>query len=81
MAVRLNEKLKAMKNETIGHCPYCTKIVFKDALFKDEAEFETNCRHCGKPIIVCVEKKLILVVKPLIKMDMRQKSAHNKIDE
>jgi len=58
--------------ETISHCPYCTKVLFKDAVFKDEADFETNCHHCGKPIIVCVEKRLILVVKPLIKMDMKK---------
>ena len=61
-----------MKNETIGHCPYCTKVLFKDASFKDEADFETRCPYCSKPIIVCVEKKLIIVVKPLIKMDMKK---------
>ena len=44
--------------ETISHCPYCTKVLFKDASFKDEADFETNCHHCGKPIIVCVQKEI-----------------------
>ena len=57
--------------ETISHCPYCTKILFKDASFKDEADFETNCHHCGKPIIVCVEKELVMVIKPRIKVDLK----------
>lgn len=52
--------------KSISHCPYCTRILFKDAIFKDEADFEMNCHHCGKPIIVCVEKELIVIVKPRI---------------
>jgi len=56
--------------ETTKHCPYCTKILFKDAVFKDEADFETNCHHCGKPIIVCVQKELVMVIKPRIKMPL-----------
>lgn len=56
--------------ESIGHCPYCTRILFKDAIFKDEADFETNCHHCGKPIIVCVEKELVVVIKPRIKVPL-----------
>lgn len=58
--------------DTIGHCPYCTKIVFKDASFKGEAEFETNCRHCGKPIVVSVQNELVVIVKPIIKVDMKK---------
>lgn len=61
--------------------PEFVSHLFKDAVFKDEADFETNCHHCGKPIVVCVEKELIIVVKPLIKMDMRQELTHNKGDE
>lgn len=57
--------------EIIGHCPYCTKILFKEALFKDEADFETNCQHCGKPIIVKVEKQIVIVIKPKIKIDLK----------
>ena len=56
--------------EIIGHCPYCTRILFKDAVFKDEADFETNCHHCGKPITVCVEKELVMVIKPRIKVSL-----------
>lgn len=56
--------------ESIGHCPYCTKILYKNANFKDEADFETNCHHCGKPIIVCVEKELIVIIKPRIKVSL-----------
>jgi hypothetical protein len=59
--------------ETIGHCPYCTKILFKDAIFKDEADFETNCHHCGKPIMVCVEKALIVIIKPRINVPLSEK--------
>jgi DNA-directed RNA polymerase subunit RPC12/RpoP len=57
--------------EIIGHCPYCTKVLFKDASFKDEADFETNCHHCGKPILVQVEKQIIVRVKPMIKVKLR----------
>lgn len=60
--------------ETIGHCPYCTKILFKDATFKDEANFEANCQHCGKRILVKVEKKILIIVKPIIEMDMAPKN-------
>jgi len=59
-----------MRNNKLGHCPYCTKILFKDASFKDEADFETNCHHCGKPIIVCVQKELVMVIKPRIKIEL-----------
>ena len=79
MAVRLNEELKTMK-ETIGHCPYCTKMIFKDASFKDEADFETNCHHCGKPIMVHVEKEIIIVVRPIIKMDI-PKGDGNRVEK
>ncbi len=57
--------------ETIGHCPYCTKVLFKDASFKDEADFETRCPHCRKPILVQVEKELIINIKPVIKIDLQ----------
>lgn len=63
--------------DTIGHCPYCTKIVFKDASFKGEAEFETNCRHCGKPIVVEVKREIIVIVKPRIQVNLRQ----NQVDK
>lgn len=55
---------------TIGHCPYCTNTLFKEASFRDEADFETRCPHCRRPILVQVEKEIIIVVKPIIKMDM-----------
>ncbi len=64
--------------EAIGHCPYCTKILFKDAVFKDEADFEMNCHHCGKPILVQVEKQIVVRIKPMIKIDLRN---DNKIKE
>lgn len=57
--------------QVIGHCPYCTKILFKEASFKDEADFETNCHHCGKPIVVRVEKKITIIIKPKIRVDLR----------
>ncbi|HEY4497599.1 MAG TPA: hypothetical protein VJC20_02490 [Candidatus Paceibacterota bacterium] len=56
--------------ETIGHCPYCTKILFKDASFRGEADFETNCRHCGKPIVVSVQNELVVVIKPKIQVNL-----------
>ena len=63
-----------MQNNKLSHCPYCTKVLFKDASFKDEADFETNCHHCGKPIVVCVEKELILIIKPRIQVKLSEKS-------
>ena len=56
--------------ETTGHCPYCTKILFKDASFRGEADFETNCRHCGKPIVVSVQNELVVVIKPKIQVNL-----------
>jgi len=66
--VRLDEGL--IMQESIGHCPYCTKILFKAASFKDEADFETNCHHCGKPILVNIEKKLIVTINPKISVSL-----------
>lgn len=63
--------------QVIGHCPYCTKVLFKDASFKDEADFETNCHHCRKPILVHVEKQIIVRIKPMIKVNLRSRE---KID-
>ncbi len=60
--------------ETIGHCPYCTKVLFKDASFKDEADFETRCPYCRKPILVEVQREIVIVVKPIIKVDMKKDS-------
>jgi len=63
--------------ETISHCPYCTKVLFKDASFKDEADFETNCHHCGKPIIVEVQREIVIIVKPRIQVNLQQ----NQLDK
>lgn len=64
--------------QVIGHCPYCTKVLFKDASFKDEADFETNCHHCGKPIIVSVKKKIVITIKPLIKINLSKEKNFTK---
>jgi len=68
-----------MKNETIGHCPYCTKIVFKDASirFVGEMDFETNCRHCGRPIIISAKNEIVVVVKPKISVNLQS----NQVDK
>ncbi|MCR4342565.1 MAG: hypothetical protein NUV40_01515 [Patescibacteria group bacterium] len=58
--------------ETISHCPYCTKVLFKDASFKGEADFETNCHHCGKPIMVEVKREISIIVKPIIKVAIKR---------
>jgi alpha-ketoglutarate-dependent taurine dioxygenase len=47
-------------------------VLFKDASFKDEADFETNCHHCGKPIMVEVQRKIIIIVKPIIRVDIEK---------
>ncbi len=60
--------------EKVGHCPYCTKVLFKDASFKDEADFETRCPYCRKPILVEVQREIVIVVKPIIKVDMKKDS-------
>ena len=62
-------------SEIIGHCPYCTKILFKEASFKDEADFETNCHHCGNPIVVRVEKQIVIIIKPKIRVDLKNDKA------
>lgn len=57
--------------EIIGHCPYCTKILFKQASFKDEADFETICPYCGKSIMVQVEKQIHIIIKPKVMIDLK----------
>ena len=47
-------------------------MIFKNSSFKDEADFETLCPHCRKPIIVEVLKEILIVVKPIIKVDMKR---------
>ncbi len=67
--------------EALGHCPYCTKILFKDAVFRDEADFETNCHHCGKPILVEAKKIIVINVKPRIQVRLHpdQKQPMEKV--
>lgn len=64
-----------MQNNKLGHCPYCTKIVFKDASlrFIGEMDFETSCRHCGRPIIISAQNEVIIIVKPKINVDLQPK--------
>ena len=66
--------------EITSHCPYCTKVLFKDAIFKDEADFETRCPHCRRPIMVHVEKEITIVVKPIITMDI-PKGDGNRVEK
>lgn len=67
--------------EITSHCPYCTQVLFKDASFKDEADFATRCPHCRKPILVEVQKEIIIVVKPVIQVDIKPKIPYNKTNE
>lgn len=61
-----SEKTTMDREENIGNCPHCTRIIFKDAVFNSEASFSTRCPHCNKPVKVIikhkVEIKLIAVV-------------------
>lgn len=43
---------------SIGNCPHCTKIIFKDAVFNSEASFSTRCPHCNKAVRVLVKHKV-----------------------
>lgn len=43
---------------SIGNCPHCTKIIFKDAVFNSEASFSTRCPHCNKTVRVIIKPKI-----------------------
>ena len=43
---------------TIGNCPHCTRIIFKDAIFNSEASFSTRCPHCNKAVRVIIKHKV-----------------------
>lgn len=43
---------------SIGNCPHCTKIIFKDAIFNSEASFSTRCPHCNKAVRVIIKHKV-----------------------
>ncbi len=43
---------------SIGNCPHCTKIIFKDAVFNSEASFSTRCPHCNKAVKVIIKHKI-----------------------
>lgn len=46
------------REENIGNCPHCTRIIFKDAIFNSEASFSTRCPHCNKPVRVIIKHKV-----------------------
>jgi len=56
-----------MKKEKLleCNCPYCTNILFKNAVFKDESSFTMRCPHCGKMIKLEIKKKTEVEVKKL----------------
>ena len=43
---------------SIGNCPHCTKIIFKDAVFNSEASFSTRCPHCNKAVRVIIKQRV-----------------------
>lgn len=45
-----------------GNCPYCTKIIFKDAVFNSEASFSTRCPHCNKSVRVLIKHKIEIAI-------------------
>ena len=47
---------------TIGNCPHCTKIIFKDAVFNSEASFSMRCPHCNKTVKVIIKHKIEIVL-------------------
>lgn len=50
------------KQSSIGNCPHCTKIIFKDAVFNCEASFATRCPNCNKAVRVIVKHKMELTL-------------------
>ncbi len=50
------------KEFSTGNCPYCTKIIFKDAVFNSEASFSTRCPHCNKTVKVLIEHKIEITI-------------------
>jgi len=46
------------EQSSIGNCPHCTKIIFKDAVFNSEASFSTRCPHCNKAVRVIIKHKV-----------------------
>ena len=46
------------REENIGNCPHCTRIIFKDAVFNSEASFSTRCPHCNKAVKVIIKHKV-----------------------
>lgn len=53
------------EQDSIGNCPHCTKIIFKDAIFNSEASFSTRCPHCSKPVRVIVKHKVEITLVPV----------------
>lgn len=46
----------------IGNCPYCTKVIFKDATFNSEASFSMRCPHCNKTVRVLIKHKIEITI-------------------
>ncbi len=51
-------KITMDREENIGNCPHCTRIIFKDAIFNSEASFSTRCPHCNKAVRVIIKHKV-----------------------
>lgn len=47
------------------NCPYCTNILFKNAVFKDEASFIMRCPHCSKMIKLVIRQKTEIIAEKL----------------
>lgn len=64
---------KKIKKTTVGNCPYCTRIIFKNALFNSATSFYTRCPHCDKVSRVIVEYKVEIIILPMHHTDAKTK--------
>jgi endogenous inhibitor of DNA gyrase (YacG/DUF329 family) len=58
---------------SIGNCPHCTKIIFKDAIFNSEASFSMRCPHCNKPVKVIIKHRVEIIL-----IAIHEPSTHKK---
>ena len=59
-----NKNMDLQEKANTDNCPYCTKIIFKDASFNSEASFSMRCPHCNKNLKVIIKYKVDITILP-----------------
>lgn len=49
---------------SIGNCPHCTKVIFKNGIFSSNSSFMMRCPNCDKLLEVEIKTKIEIIVKP-----------------